>query len=262
MNQAHNETLILSLPLDIRLIIYEHLQIKDMHSLIRSCKFYLHSCNRYIRSLLCIKFKYLLSQNKGKVKIKHLINIPFVDSIIVDSVNFPRWFGKNNGSKIPSSKYIGVDRKSGNAFISFLMKRVDINLHEWKIITVLFNETGIDGIYLSDSSGWSYLTVARKLRPLNDNASIADRSRAVEQILLNGKIQCDDLWCLDDQWESCMLWPRVRANFRNIRVKAQAAFRQKLESAAVVSLILIALIFWVALILALFQYMFNVKVMH
>ena len=258
-----NVTFIPSLPVDIWLIVYGHLHKKDMHSLIRSCKFHLHSCRRFIHSLLSVKFKSLLNQNDRKIKIKHLLNIPLVDSIVVSSVSFPFWFGGNNRS----SKYIGIDKKSGNGFISFWLKRVDINVHQWKIITILFNQTGVDGVYLSDSSRWTYLTVATKLRPLYDNTSITDRSRAIEQILLNGKIRYIAFWCLNDQWESCMFWPRIRGKFQfaprcKCYANCNASTKRKLRNAAIAFAVLCIVPFWAVLCLVVAQHFFHIKILY
>ena len=214
IDNRDENTSILSLPMDLRLSIIGYLRMKDMHSLIRTCKSNLYSCKQYIHSLLSIKFKYLLNQNKGKIKIKHLMNIPLVDSIIVNPLFLPIYIGVTNRT---SAKYFGIDNKTGNGFISFWIRRIEIKRRPWRIITFVFNQTGIDCIYLSDSSRRLSFFSPIKLRPLNENGSSYYRLKVINELVSTGEkgMMCDDvLWHFNYHWESCLFWPRIRAKFR------------------------------------------------
>ena len=257
-----NKTSILSLPLDVRMQFAEFLQKQDMHSFIRSCKSNLDSCRLYIHSLISIKFAYLLNHNRSKVSIKHLLNIPLVDSITINPIAMTFYFNRT------SSRYIGIDSKTGNGFISFWIKRVDIKQYHWKIITILFNKTGVDFFYLSDSSRRSSLISPMRLEPLNGNSSSYYRLKAINQIVLNGTVtETPDIfghvamWCLNDQWESRMFWPRMRAKFYwifNIRTNC----RSKARTAAIIFIMMLVVVFWLGSILILLQIAFHVRILY
>ena len=245
-----NTAAILSLPFVLSVSINGYLKKKDIHSWMRSCKSNLDSCQHYIRNLLSIKFDYLLSHNDSKIQIEHLLNIPLVDSIVANPLFMPVYIGTASRS---SSKYIGIDRMSGNGFISFWMKRIDIEHHPWRIITFVFNATQIDPIYLSDSSDHPSILTPLSLRPSH---SMANQIKVINEILFTGKIdgvagQCA-LWCLHDQWESFMFWPRIRA-------KHQSALRYLLSiigckrQTEMISVIVFATLFWIVVLLVVIQ---------
>ena len=138
-----------SLSLDMRVSIIEYLPTKSINSLMRTNQNNLYSCNQYIYRLLSHKFSYLLNVSNA-INIKHLLSIPFVDSIKINVSRMPFYFGKSNGT---SAKYIGLDTKTNNAFISFYLKKVYTEpFRRWKIISFVFNETSIESIYLSQGA--------------------------------------------------------------------------------------------------------------
>ena len=265
-NKAHNSTSILLLPPDVSMLINGYFSIRSIHSLIRTCRFYLYSCKQYIRNLLSNKFTYLLTQNESKVTIKQLLNIPIVDAIIVNAGILPIFFVKGTRSK-KSSKYIGIDSMTGNGFISFWMRRVDINRHQTKIITVLFNATGIACIFLSDSSRKSFLYHSIKLNPLSDNESVADRLGTIISMLVNGETRGISrdyaLWCLNDQWESCMFWPNLRAKFRippRRVVNVKITITRKLKNTLTISAVVCIVISFAILFLSFLQHVLSIKI--
>ena len=93
LNQACNPASLLSLPLDLRMKLTEHLQREDIRSLARSCKLNLASCRQFAHRLLSIKFDYLLNHNESRITINHLLNIPFVDSITPHPLLMASYFG-------------------------------------------------------------------------------------------------------------------------------------------------------------------------
>ena len=217
-NQAFNLTSTLPLPLDLRTEIAEFLQRKDIHSFARSCKLNLYSCRQYIRRLLLIKFQFLLNHNHSKINIKHLLNIPLVDSITMNPLLMPFYFGIVNRSRA-SSKYIGVDGKTGNGFISFWMKRVHIKLQPWIILTFLFNSSSIECIILSDASRSALINDINSFKLLSFSIDIA-AIEFLQTVLLHGKIDGivgdeESTWCLYAEWDSCMFWVRVREKLKN-----------------------------------------------
>ena len=203
---------ILSLPTDVGHSIYGYLTIRDIRLLIRTCKSNLFSGKQYIKHLLCINFQYLLSHNESKITTNHLLKIPFVDSITLNALFMPSYFGLTNKT---SAKYIGIDRVTGYGFISFLLKKIDVNAYPppLRVLTFVFGEDCIVGLYLRDPLRSSALTSQIRLNPLSVKHAIA--VQLIIQILLygqaNGITGSSDLWCLYDQWESCMFWPRIQA---------------------------------------------------
>ena len=137
------------------------------------------------------------------------MKIPLVDPITINAASMPFYFAKTNETGM-SSKYICIDRISGNGFISFWVKRVQPQLHRWKIITILFNETDGPRVYMTDTSYRSTLK-----NPLKCRCNVA----AINHLMLMGKMKgiLEDrgTWCLNHQWNECMFWIRFRGIFTN-----------------------------------------------
>ena len=208
-----NTTSILSLSMDLSLSICAHLERKGIRSLMRSCKFFLISCREFFHRVLLDKFVYLLKHNESKINIKHLLKTPLVDSIIMNASVMSLYFGKRNAS-IMSSKYIGIDSETGNGFISFWIKKVQIGLHQCRIITVLFNQTNIYRIFITDTfHSLSFLHPLGSYS-LHYNSSELNDIKAINILMLAGYIKRilrnPDTWCLYEQWESGIFWLRVR----------------------------------------------------
>ena len=212
-NQAHNFTSLLLLPFDLRMKLTEFLQRSEKHSFLRTCKSNLNSCRLYIHRLISTKFQYLLSLRHSRINVNHLLSIPLIDTITINPMSMAIYFGLLNTSCM-SSKFIGIDKITGNAFLSFRMKRVAVFRQPWRIITFVFNATGIVCIYLSDT-----LTLASLTDPyMKLDFTLSDETAGIETVLLKGKISGmvdgeRDVWCLFDQWESNMFWVRVRSIF-------------------------------------------------
>ena len=115
----------------------------------------------------------------------------------------PIHFSRRNAT---SSKYIGLVNGTNNAFISFWLQKVEIK-RQSRIITFVFNETGIDSIYVSQRPfGYLLFFESHKLHSLKYHNSTD--MNAISHLLLNGNITriLGDLdpstWCVKDQWES------------------------------------------------------------
>ena len=182
------------LPFDIRSSMTQYLEREDMKSLIRSSKSNSYSCRQYINKLLSLKFAYLLHHNESKINIKHLMNIPLIDSITINSTKMPFYFVKRNESEM-SSQYIGIDKISGNGFISFWMKRVQPQLHRWKIITILFNETDGPRVYTTDTSYRSTLK-----NPLKCRCNVAALNHLMLMGKMKGILEDRGTWFLNHKW--------------------------------------------------------------
>ena len=213
----YNSDSILLLPLDVRVSMNGYLERGDIHSWMRTSRDNLNSCQQYVRNLISIKFDYLLNHNDSGVTLKHLLEIPFIDPISTNASNIVIYFRPSNRT---SSKYIGIDSVSGNAFISFWIKKVHLSHHQWKIITFIFNETGIDCIYCSDTSQIFTLKKPIKINSIKFKQSDLNDIRAINALLLNKKIGSilgeDDTWCLNEHWFDAMIWPRIKGKFTSV----------------------------------------------
>ena len=203
------------LPLDPRVSILQYLHKCDIHSLMRTSKNNRDSCKQYVRNLLSIKFDYLLTHNESEITLKHLLNIPFVSSIAMNASSMPFYFAKKRNDSTKSSKYIGIDSKTNNGFISFWLKRIKISDPQCNIITIVFNATNIHCIYWSDTSDISSLHDPIYIYSLERTQSSNSKDiNGINAIMLNGKIRdvWDDgvMWCLNDQWKSSMFWPKIK----------------------------------------------------
>ena len=211
------------LPLDIIVSINGFLKRKDIHSLMRSNQKNLHFCQQYIRRVLFDKFDYLLNHNESKINIKHLLNIPFVNPIIMNASYMPFYFGRRNRtvrSRSTSSMYIGIDRNTNYGFISFWLKKISCEYEiypQFKIITVVFNATNIHCIYITHAHDLFSFKHPIKAHSLLNETSDADDIKAINDLLRAGKIRClsDDnaTWCLNQMWHSCMFWLRIKDAF-------------------------------------------------
>merc|ERR1712228_560906 len=183
-----------SLSMDMRVSIIEYLSARNINSLMRTNQNNLYSCKQYIHRLLSHKFSYLLNVSNA-INIKHLLRIPLVDSIKMNVSRIPFYFGQNNET---SSKYIGLDIGTNNAFISFCLLKVQIK-RQLRILTFVFNETNLESIYLHSF----------KIDSLNYKNSDLNDIKAINKLLLNGKIKSilgdSGTWCLNDQWMSLIL---------------------------------------------------------
>ena len=207
----NKSTLIQDLSLDLWTLIIGHLQRKDIHSLLRSNRHNMHCCRQFIRNLLGIKFSSLLSHPSSDINVKHLMNIPLVDPICINASDVPNYFKNGQGQ----SKLIGIDSKTGNGFVSFWMKQVKFLEPETKILSILFNETGVYCLYLSESSYPLSFVFPSKMYKINVSSDPKDME-VISTILLKGKITDDyAAWCLADKWESCMFWPNVKDMISN-----------------------------------------------
>ena len=206
----NNHTYLLILPVDIRMLIIGYLQKKDIHSLVRSCKSNLDACKQWIYNLISTKFDYLLRHNCSTINIKHLLNVPFVDPIAMNVCDMALYFQTSHNKSITSSKYIGIDANTSHAFLSFWMKKMLIDDPQSDIITVVFNKTSVDYFHFSDPCVREINAVQFCLLG-NNNLDISE----INSVLLTGKIidtfSDGAVWCLNDKWESHMLWPRIKA---------------------------------------------------
>ena len=170
-----------------------------------------------IRKLIFVKFSYLLNHKNSTVDIKRLMDIPFVEPIIMNASYLPFYFGNIQNKSLKTSKYIGIDAMTNHGFISFWMKKVQINYQECKIITIVFNKTNIHCLYFSDSSDLLTLKYPRQLYSFDNAPRDADDVRAINELLLNGKIRGlsndEAIWCLNELWQSCMFWPNLKVAF-------------------------------------------------
>lgn len=189
----------LSLPLDVSLSIIENLRAKHIFHFMRSCKFNLHSCQQFIRRLLSSKFCCLLNASSA-LNIKHLLKIPLIDPIKINVTKMPLYFGRKN---VTSSKFIGLEKNTTNAFISFFLQKICRNDHQWKIITFVFNETNICSIRLSEGPFFIDWVMSIEIETLNYKYSDI---KAVVQLLLHGKIKSilgdRGTWCLKSKWKA------------------------------------------------------------
>ena len=126
--------------LDLRVSVIEFLEIKDILSLMKSCKFNLYSCRQFVHKLLTFKFHYLL-RSSCAIKLNHLLKIPLIQSTKTNASRMHTYF--NERSNKSQSIYIGIDRQTNNAFLSFWIKKGKATKQESKNITILFNETSI-----------------------------------------------------------------------------------------------------------------------
>ena len=210
------------LPLDIRVSVNWYLEKKDIHSWMRSCKSNLASCRQHVRNLLCSKFEFLLNHNESRIDIKHLLNIPFVDPIVMNASMMPSYFGTRGGSKV-SSKYIGIDSETGNGFLSFLIKKVQVECHQCRIITIVLNETNVHRIYYTHRFQSLFVLDAMESSSKSLSLDFKNHSdlgdiKGINTLLLDGHKQRMLLhdpyrWCLHEHWESCMFWLKVRNFF-------------------------------------------------
>ena len=223
----HNTDAMQLLSSDIRVSITIYLERRDIHSFMRTSKNNLDSCKQYVHDFVTGKFRYLLNHNESKITIKHLLKIPFVDPISINSWTISFYFRPFNRT---SSKYIGIDNVSGNAFISFWIKKVHLSHHQWKIITFIFNGTGIDCIYCSDTSQIFTLKKSIKINSIKYKQSDLNDIKAINALLLNKKISSilgeDDTWCLNEHWFDAMIWPRIKGKFTKARRCVQCKTRK------------------------------------
>ena len=208
LNQADYLTSMLSLPLDLRMKLTEFLVREDMRSLARSCKLNLDSCRQYIHTLISAKFDYLLNHNDSKITIKHLLNIPFVDTIKFNPLLMPSYFGKLRIART-SSKYVGIDGKTGNGFLSFWLKRVDNKRREWIILTFVFNSSSIERIIFTDAQRTALINDMNIFKETfaNDIAAI----EFLNAVLLNGRTIG---MRLQGEWELCTFCSKFQNVFR------------------------------------------------
>ena len=192
----------------------------------RTSKNNLDSCKQYIRNLIANKFEFLLNHNESNIKIKHLLKIPLVDPIVMNASMMPSYFSKGNGSK-----FIGIDRETGNGFLSFWIKKLTIEWTYCRIITILFNRTNTHRIYYSDPfESLSFLdptSAHSHVLELDFNHSNSDDIKGINTLLLNKNTKwmlvCDRNkdWCLNELWESCMFWVNVRDCLTRPRISAR-----------------------------------------
>ena len=198
----------LLLPMEITESIAGYLEIMDLRALMRSCKCNLLSCKQYIRTLLSRKFHYFLTGNR-LVNIDGLLQIPLINSISINASDMAFYFAN---SRKMTSKYIGIDAITDNAFISFWLQSISIPISQWKVVTVIFNHTNIECIYVSDSSSFRY--------PWKTSSFKSDLTdiQIFNNIIISGKISSilgdNQMYCLYEQWEACMFWPRIRAKIK------------------------------------------------
>lgn len=198
-----------NLSMDVRQSIIEYLQKNDIHSFMRTNKNNLQCCKQYMFKLTSIAFNYFLTHKSTTIEIKHLMDIPFVSSITINTTAMIFYFVnlKNGSKKSASSKYIGLDADTNNAFISFRVKKIEVDAHESKTITIVFNETNIHCIYFSDSSEmYSF--------QLRNDPCDSNNIKAINSLLLTGRVNIlsndNASWCLNELWEAHMFWPKIK----------------------------------------------------
>ena len=213
---AHNDnSKLMSLPFDCRLSIVGYLNRKNMHSFIRSCKENSLLCKEYIHRLICSKFDYLLKHDCCTIDIQHLLNTPLVDSICMNASDMVTYFqSKKRNKSSTSSKYMGIDRNTSNAFLSFWMKEVNVHHPESDIITIVFNASNIHFVHFAEpfarvNSIQVYIYGSEYM-----DVKTLTLIKGVSSILKAGKLRDEapdnHMWCLIDQLESCMVWPRFK----------------------------------------------------
>ena len=199
-----------NLSLDLWTLIIGHLQRKDIHSLIRTNHHNMHCCRHFVHHFLSMKFSFLLRHKSSEIKSKHLLSIPLVDPISINASDIPHCFKAAKGQ----SKLMGIDSTTGNGFISFWMKQVKIIDPECKVISVLFNATGVHSLYVSETSYPLSFVYPIQLFKINTSSDPRDM-KAISTILLKGKITDGyGTWCLADKWESCMFWPMIKDSIK------------------------------------------------
>ena len=202
MGIAHTETN--KLPLDPLFSIIRYLLTNDIHSLMRSCKFYFSLCIQYIHQLLSVKFHHLLTEN-DLICIQDLMKIPLIDSIKLKAPRLLFYLGKNRTSSI----YIGLVTNTNNAFISFWIQTIEIKQRS-RIITFVFNETGIDSIYMSSqrlTGPFYYYSRSHRIASATSDSNYF--IEAIGELLLSGQTnyipRYPGTWCLNDKWALCMV---------------------------------------------------------
>ena len=217
-----------AIPFVLQTSIIGYLQRNDMHSFIRCCKNNLRLCTQYIHDLLSIKFKYLLeyTANSNRMDIYHLMSIPFVDSITYQPMSMPNYFGSNM-----SANYIGIDARTGNAFISFWLRKAQIKPDHWRVVTVVFNKSNIDCMFLSDTS--HITTFIRPLKICSMYYRHGSDIRAINALYFTGSISSifgdKDTWFLNDRWEAYMFWIKGKKEF-NLRHRVRRKSSHMLAS--------------------------------
>ena len=192
-----------SLSLDIRVSIIEYLQPCDIKKFMKSCKFNLHSCQQFIHRLLSREFHFLLSTSTA-INIEHLMQIPLVDTLKINVSRMPIYFGKKNWIfNATSSKYIGIEDSTNNAFISFWLQRIRRNpFSKWKIITIVFGERHLDSISMSDGPFSYFRSVKIGKSEINDTNKCIN---AIGELLLSGRTEWEnESWCFKYEWDSIM----------------------------------------------------------
>ena len=224
---GHQFNIDYSLPLDLRVSVIKYLQTSDIRALMRSCKSNLYSCNVFINALLSEKFSYLLKAS-DVIKLDHLLQIPLVNSIKSNASSMIFKFDEDmrrgivNQTDESPSAYIGIDNVTTNAFITFWLQKMETDSGRTLVITIVFNETNIESIYVSQQIiVWplEYLFFGRAFKVKSlfyKNSSLSD-VKAIEDLMLNGKI--DSIlnvsyeWCLRDRWTSFMEEKKDRLKF-------------------------------------------------
>ena len=200
-----------SIPLELKEAIIQYVHIDDIHSLLQTCRSYSILCKRHIRGLLSRKFRYLLKDNNA-INIDHLMQLPMVYSTSAYASKMHIFFNKDRRNK--KSIYIGIDSISGNAFISFWIQSVQIHNQECKIITIVFNETNIHRIYVSETMSPLSFLYPTRFSSLYYKQSYSNNIEAMNTLILTGKISSilgeTACFCLKDKWDSCAFWLKIR----------------------------------------------------
>ena len=205
-----------NLSLDLLESVISCLQRKDIHSFMRSNQNNLLLCQQYISKLITTKFNHLLTHKSTSISLHQLLIIPFVDTITINATDMPLYFGNiNNDSRnVTSSKYIGLERNTNNALISFWLKKIQIDTPKCKIMTIVFNATNIDCIYFSDTMGPFSFKYPMQRRALRNDVDDSNDIKAIYTLLSGAKVQIlskdNAMWCSNELWESYMIWPRMK----------------------------------------------------
>ena len=195
---------------DLKMAILEFLPRNALYSLMRCNQNNLYFCNAFIRQLISIKFAHLLNHRDSEINLNHLLQIPFVEPITMNTSDMSLYFG--NRQNETSSKYIGLDAVTKNGFIAFWMKTIEIK-PQCDIIAIVFNHTAVHSIYSSDPFDLFPLNNSLLALPINDSCE-SSIIRTINTVLLTGKVtdvsDVGIVWCLNDQYKECIFWPRIK----------------------------------------------------